>query len=54
MNKNKSLKGFIYDYFSKEWYYQCPSCFTDMYAPTKKTIRKTTKHHYKEICGGGW
>jgi hypothetical protein len=25
-----------------------------MYAPTKKTIRKTTKHHYKEICGGGW
>jgi len=54
MNKNKSLKGFIYDYFAREWYYQCPSCFLDIYGPNKKGIKKSTRYHYKEVCGGGW
>ena len=54
INKNKTLKGYIYDYFGKEWYYQCPSCSLDIYAPGKKSIQKATKIHYKEVCGGGW
>ena len=40
MNKNKTLKGYIYDYYGKEWYYQCPSCSLDIYAPGKKSIKK--------------
>ena len=54
INKNKTLKGYIYDYFGKEWYYQCPSCSLDIYAPGKKSIQKTKKYHFKEVCGGGW
>jgi hypothetical protein len=54
LNKNKTLKGFIYDYFGREWSYQCPSCALDMFAPSKKSIKKTTTYHYKEVCGGGW
>jgi hypothetical protein len=54
LNKNKTLKGFIYDYFDREWFYQCPSCSLDMYAPSKKSLKKTTRYHYKEVCGGGW
>jgi len=54
INKNKTLKGYIYDYFGREWYYKCPSCYTDIYAPGKKSIQKATKYHFKEVCGGGW
>ena len=52
-NKHLSAKGYIYDFFAKEWLYKC-TCSKQLFAPTRKTITKTRLYHTRNECLGGY
>lgn len=53
-NKYKDAKGYIYDFFGREWCFSCISCKELMYAPNKKDLNKTRLYHTRNICLGGY
>lgn len=48
------FKGASYDFFAREWHLQCACCGTDIYAPNKKSLKKTRLYHTRNICLGGY
>lgn len=52
LNKNR---GFQYDFFAEEWYYECGACGEELYAPTKKHLEGNFWiHTHSNNCIGGW
>lgn len=52
--KYQNFTGAVYDFFAKEWSYDCSSCGDALFAPTKSTITKTRLHHTRNVCLGGY
>lgn len=53
VNRYNGFKGYIYDFFAKEWSYKC-SCGEDLFAPNRKTMTKTRLYHTRNECNGGY
>jgi len=53
-NKYKNAKGYVYDFFAKEWHFKCVNCKETMYAPNKKDLTRTRIYHTRNICLGGY
>jgi len=52
--KYANAKGYIYDYFAKEWYFKSSCCGEELYAPNKKTMTKIRLYHTRNECLGGY
>ena len=52
-NKYNEFKGYVYDFFAKEWLYRC-NCGKELFAPTRKTMTKTRLYHTRNECTGGY
>ena len=52
--RNLKLLGATYDYFAKEWHMKCGCCQEDLYAPTRKSMKKNRLYHTRNICLGGY
>ena len=52
-NKYDNAKGYIYDFFGREWSYTC-TCNQELFAPTRKTMTKTRLYHTRNVCTGGY
>lgn len=52
-NKYNGHKGYLYDFFAKEWSYKC-CCGKELYSPTRKTMTKTRLYHTRNECNGGY
>ena len=46
--------GFSYDFFAREWEFQCKTCLHEFYTPTKHEMLKAWDIHTHKVCGGGW
>ena len=53
-NKYAKAKGYVYDYFAKEWYLKTACCGEELYAPNKKIMTKLRLYHTRNECLGGY
>jgi hypothetical protein len=53
-NKYKDYNGNIYNFFTKEWSYNCSTCGEDLDAPSKKIMTKIRLYHTRNECLGGY
>jgi hypothetical protein len=53
-NKYKNYKGYMYDFFNREWSFKCSGCHENLDAPTKKIMTKIRLYHTRNECMGGW
>jgi hypothetical protein len=51
--KYTKVKGYIYDFFAREWSYKC-SCGEELFAPTRKQMNKSRLYHTRNNCLGGY
>lgn len=47
-------KSYVYDYFAREWHFNCINCSEILYAPNRKALNKTRLYHTRNICLGGY
>jgi hypothetical protein len=52
--KYTRFKGATYDFFGREWHMECGCCGYDIYAPNKKSLKKTRLFHTRNECLGGY
>lgn len=52
--KYANAKGYIYDFFSNEWYYKCSTCKEDFAGPSRKILTKIRLFHTRNECLGGY
>jgi hypothetical protein len=52
--KYENQKGSKYDFFAREWSYECSTCKESIYAPSKKILTKTRLYHTRNKCLGGY
>ena len=50
----KQKSGYIYDFFSGEWDFNCGCCKELLNAPNKKTLTKIRLYHTRNECTGGY
>ena len=48
------LNGMTYDFFAREWEFQCSTCGHEFFTPTKKDMQKAWHIHTHKVCLGGW
>lgn len=53
-NKYKNAKIYVYDFFAREWHFNCNNCDEVLYAPNRKDLNKTRLYHTRNICLGGY
>jgi hypothetical protein len=53
-NKYANAKGYIYNFFTKEWYLKTSCCGEELYAPNKKVMNKIRLYHTRNECLGGY
>lgn len=51
---SKQKSGYKYDFFSKEWDFNCVCCDELLNAPNKKTLTKIRLYHTRNECTGGY
>ena len=47
--KYANAKGYVHDFFTGEWSYECLTCKEDMSAPSRKRL-----FHTRNECTGGY
>ena len=52
--KYSNAKGYVYDYFSGDWYLKTSCCGEELYAPTKKIMNKIRLYHTRNECLNGY
>jgi hypothetical protein len=52
-NKYANAKGYVYDFFGREWHYKC-TCNEILYGPTRKIMTKIRLYHTRNECMGGY
>jgi hypothetical protein len=52
--KYDNYKGALYDFFAKEWSFNCSCCNEGMSAPSRKIMTKIRLYHTRNECLGGW
>jgi hypothetical protein len=53
-NKYRDQIGYGYDFFTKEWHFNCSTCGEDLDAPTRKIMTKIRLYHTRNECLGGY
>jgi hypothetical protein len=53
-NKYRESNGYGYNFFTKEWSFNCSTCGEDLDAPNKKTMTKIRLYHTRNECLGGY
>ena len=52
--KYQNYKGYLYDFFTGEWEFNCLCCSEILNAPTKKIMTKIRLYHSRNECTGGY
>ena len=52
--KYANAKGYIYDFFAKEWSFTCSICKDAMSGPSRKILNKIRMFHNRNECLGGY
>lgn len=52
--KYSNYRGYLYDFFAKEWSFTCLSCKEDLFAPSRKIMTKIRLYHTRNECQGGY
>ena len=52
--KYVNAKGYVHDFFTGEWSYECLTCKENMSAPSRKIMTKIRLFHTRNECSGGY
>lgn len=52
--KYSNAKGYMHDFFIREWSYRCNACKEDLSGPSRKTMTKIRLFHSRNECLGGY
>jgi hypothetical protein len=53
-HKYSNAKGYVRDFFTGEWSYNCACCNEDLSAPSRKIMTKIRLFHTRNECLGGY